>query len=271
MSNFKFFLIAGLTLTTYAFRSIKTTLPRMGSSTLLNANILETAEQDGNFKTLCAAIKAAGLVEALSGPGPLTVFAPSDAAFAKLPSGTVEGLLKDIPALKRILLYHVHLGKMSPTRNGKTIDTLLMGEDDFAKQLTIKVTNWSCESFIWGGHKNPAFVSKMDVICDNGRIHVVDEVLLPYEGNEPPKITFIGARDATGEKTLQTGYYGDMEGSSPNPFDRYRAGEKFEDIVVGDTWVAAANWDFEKKYAKGVPKKWTKNADESVDSVVVKK
>ena len=91
--------------------------------------------------------------------GPYTVFAPSDAAFAKLPPGTVDALLKDIPKLKKILEFHVHSGKMSPTRNGRTLDTILIGEDDFPKQLTVKVTNWTCQSFLFGGQEKPGNVS----------------------------------------------------------------------------------------------------------------
>ncbi|MDH5688061.1 MAG: fasciclin domain-containing protein, partial [Candidatus Bathyarchaeota archaeon] len=75
-------------------------------------NIVETAIEAGSFKTLVTAVKAAGLVETLSGKGPFTVFAPTDEAFAKLPKGTVEGLLKDIPKLKAVLTYHVVPGKV---------------------------------------------------------------------------------------------------------------------------------------------------------------
>ena len=76
------------------------------------ADIVDTAVKAGSFNTLVAAVKAAGLVETLKGTGPFTVFAPSDEAFAKLPAGTVDGLLKDIPKLKQILTYHVVSGKV---------------------------------------------------------------------------------------------------------------------------------------------------------------
>lgn len=76
------------------------------------ADIVDTAVSAGSFKTLAAALTAANLVQTLKGPGPFTVFAPSDAAFAKLPAGTVEALLKDIPALTEILTYHVVPGKL---------------------------------------------------------------------------------------------------------------------------------------------------------------
>ena len=75
-------------------------------------NIVETAIEAGQFTTLVAAVKAAGLVETLSGKGPFTVFAPNDAAFAKLPKGTVEGLLKDKAKLTAVLTYHVVSGKV---------------------------------------------------------------------------------------------------------------------------------------------------------------
>ena len=93
--------------------------------------IVDVAVANGNFKTLVAAVKAAGLAETLSGKGPLTVFAPTDAAFAKLPAGTVDALLKDIPKLKAILTYHVVSGAVMakyvktgtvPTVNGQSLD-----------------------------------------------------------------------------------------------------------------------------------------------------
>jgi uncharacterized surface protein with fasciclin (FAS1) repeats len=77
------------------------------------ADIVDTAVSAGNFKTLVTAVQAAGLVETLKSPGPFTVFAPTDDAFAKLPKGTVESLLKDIPRLKSILTYHVVAGKVT--------------------------------------------------------------------------------------------------------------------------------------------------------------
>ena len=75
-------------------------------------DIVDAAVASGNFNTLVAAVKAAGLVDTLKGPGPFTVFAPTDEAFGKLPAGTVDSLLKDIPKLKNILMFHVAEGKM---------------------------------------------------------------------------------------------------------------------------------------------------------------
>jgi uncharacterized surface protein with fasciclin (FAS1) repeats len=109
----------------------------------------------GTFKTLVAAVTAAGLAPTLSGPGPFTVFAPTDEAFAKLPAGTVEALLKDIPKLTDILTFHVVSGLQRPTRNGRTFDTL--NPKDGGKELSVKVT-LNSESYIWGGQDTPAKV-----------------------------------------------------------------------------------------------------------------
>ena len=145
------------------------------------ANIVETAVSAGTFKTLVAAVTAAGLAPTLSGPGPFTVFAPNDAAFAKLPAGTVDALLKDIPKLASILTYHVVSGSVRPTRNGRSFDTVN------GKEISVKVTVGDpVESFIWGGQENPAKVVAFDVKADNGVIHVIDQVLIPYEGSEAP-------------------------------------------------------------------------------------
>lgn len=136
------------------------------------AGICDTAVAAGNFKTLYAATKAAGLVETLNTKGPFTVFAPTDEAFAKLPEGTVEGLLKDIPKLTDILKYHVVNGAVpaADVAVHKNITTLL-GQD-------VKV-----DAAKWHLHKNvkinDANIIKADVKADNGIIHVIDKVLLP--------------------------------------------------------------------------------------------
>ena len=133
-------------------------------------DIIDTAVAAGTFKTLAAAVTAAGLVATLKGPGPFTVFAPSDDAFAKLPAGTVEGLLKDIPKLKSILTYHVVAGKVMAAdvmkMDGKTAATVN------GAVLTISTA---------GGVKlnSKVNVVKTDIECSNGVIHVIDSVLLP--------------------------------------------------------------------------------------------
>jgi uncharacterized surface protein with fasciclin (FAS1) repeats len=131
------------------------------------ADIVDTAVKAGSFNTLVAAVKAAGLVETLKGKGPFTVFAPSDEAFAKLPAGTVDGLLKDIPQLKKILTYHVVSGKVMAAdvmnlTSAKTVE----GSD-----VKIDTTN--------GVRINSSSVTTPDVAADNGVIHIIDTVLMP--------------------------------------------------------------------------------------------
>jgi len=130
-------------------------------------NIVETAIDAGSFNTLVAAVKAAGLVETLSGKGPFTVFAPTDEAFAKLPEGTVESLLKDKAKLTSILTYHVVSGKVmsKDVMNLKKAKTV-QGQD-------IKIDTKS------GVKVNNANVVKTDIETSNGVIHVIDTVILP--------------------------------------------------------------------------------------------
>jgi uncharacterized surface protein with fasciclin (FAS1) repeats len=130
-------------------------------------DIVETAVNAGSFTTLVAALQAAGLVDALKADGPFTVFAPNDEAFAKLPKGTVESLLKDIPKLKSILLYHVVSGNilsadLSHNMKAKT----LQGE-----KVKIRTKG--------GVRVNEAKVITPDIKTSNGVIHVIDTVLLP--------------------------------------------------------------------------------------------
>ena len=133
-------------------------------------DIVDTAVSAGSFKTLAAALQAAGLVDTLKASGPFTVFAPTDAAFAKLPAGTVESLLKpeNKAQLTAILMYHVVPGRVlaaqvtgmssAPTANGKALAIR-------SEQGMVTV----------GG----ARISKTDIVCSNGVIHVIDTVLLP--------------------------------------------------------------------------------------------
>jgi len=133
-------------------------------------NIIDTAVAAGSFKTLAAALTAAGLVDTLKGAGPFTVFAPTDDAFAKLPEGTVEALLKDVPKLKGILTYHVVSGKVMAadvmTMDGKSAKTVNGAELTIGTQGGVKLN----------GNVN---VTKTDIECTNGVIHVVDSVLMP--------------------------------------------------------------------------------------------
>jgi uncharacterized surface protein with fasciclin (FAS1) repeats len=143
----------------------------------MNNNIVETAVSAGSFKTLVAAVKAAGLVDALSGPGPFTVFAPNDEAFAKLPAGTVEGLLIDLPKLRSILTYHVISGKVTSadvariTSGGQTPNvTTLQGSP-----IKVKMNGMFNKTV----HVNDAKVVSADINASNGIIHVIDKVILP--------------------------------------------------------------------------------------------
>lgn len=131
------------------------------------ADIVDTAVSAGSFNTLVAAVKAAGLVDTLKGAGPFTVFAPSDDAFAKLPAGTVDALLKDIPKLKKILTYHVVSGKVMAAdvvklKSAKTVEG---SEVKIDASSSVKV--------------NDSVVTTPDVAADNGVIHIIDSVLMP--------------------------------------------------------------------------------------------
>jgi transforming growth factor-beta-induced protein len=132
------------------------------------ADIIETAVEAGVFTTLAAALEAAGLIEALQGEGPFTVFAPTDDAFAALPAGTIEALLADIPTLTNILLYHVVDGWVFAA-DVVELDaaTTLLGED-----VTITVENGMV--FI-----NDAQVIITNILTTNGVIHVIDAVIVP--------------------------------------------------------------------------------------------
>jgi len=142
-----------------------------GSVAAHAADIVDTAVKAGQFKTLAAALTAAGLIDTLKGPGPFTVFAPTDAAFAKLPAGTVDSLLKpeNKAQLVKILTYHVVPGKT-------------MSEDLAGKKLeakTVEGSALSIDATKGGVSVNGAKVVTADVVADNGVIHVIDSVVLP--------------------------------------------------------------------------------------------
>jgi uncharacterized surface protein with fasciclin (FAS1) repeats len=133
-------------------------------------DIVDTAVAAGNFKKLAAALQAAGLVDTLKGPGPFTVFAPTDEAFAKLPAGTLQDLLKpeNKQKLISILTYHVVAGKVMASQVIKLHEAKTVNGQD------VKIT-------VNGGKVmvNNANVVKTDIQCTNGVIHVIDTVLLP--------------------------------------------------------------------------------------------
>ena len=144
----------------------------IGSTTSANddyeKDIVETAVAAGSFTTLAAALDAAGLIDTLKGDGPFTVFAPTDEAFAKLPEGTVESLLQDIPTLKQILTYHVVAGMVdaaqvvnldsAKTVNGESLRISVKGDTVMVDDATVVTT---------------------DIMASNGIIHVIDLVILP--------------------------------------------------------------------------------------------
>ena len=150
---------------------MKKTLLAIAVSTLVATNavakdIVDTAVSAGSFTTLATALKAAGLVDTLKGPGPFTVFAPTDAAFAKLPPDQLRALLADKPKLTAVLTYHVVPGVvmskdvrpgMVKTVQGSTLNVTTMG----------------------GVKVNSANVTAVDIVADNGVIHVIDTVVLP--------------------------------------------------------------------------------------------
>jgi uncharacterized surface protein with fasciclin (FAS1) repeats len=133
-------------------------------------DIVDTAVAAGSFKTLAAALQAAGLVETLKGAGPFTVFAPTDAAFAKLPAGTVENLLKpeNRDKLRAILTYHVVAGKVTAA------DVVKMTSGKTVQGSSVKIASSGGKVTI-----DNATVAKADVMASNGVIHVIDTVLMP--------------------------------------------------------------------------------------------
>ncbi len=130
-------------------------------------DVVDTAVAAGSFKTLVAAVQAAGLVETLKGPGPYTVLAPTDEAFAKIPQADLPALMKDKAKLTAVLRYHVLVGNVT------SID--LKGMKDFGtaegRRITIDATK--------GLRINNALVVKADIAASNGVIHVIDTVLIP--------------------------------------------------------------------------------------------
>ena len=146
----------------------------MGSANVRAADmdIVDTAVEAGQFTTLAAALGAAGLVETLKGPGPFTVFAPTDAAFAKLPAGTMENLLKpeNKDQLAAILTYHVVPGTVMAA------DVVKVDEAETVNGQMLNVTVTGDQVMV-----NDATVTATDIAASNGVIHVIDTVVLPPE------------------------------------------------------------------------------------------
>jgi uncharacterized surface protein with fasciclin (FAS1) repeats len=137
------------------------------ATTVSAADIVDTAASAGQFKTLVKAVQAAGLVDTLKGDGPFTVFAPTDAAFAKLPSGTLEALLKDRQKLTQVLTYHVVPGKVTAAQ-------VKPGEVKTVQGQPLRVRADGGAVMV-----NNARVTTTDIMASNGVIHVIDTVVLP--------------------------------------------------------------------------------------------
>jgi uncharacterized surface protein with fasciclin (FAS1) repeats len=132
------------------------------------ADLLETALSAGNFNTLVKAAKAANLLEILKSPGSFTVFAPTDEAFANLPEGTLDSLLEDIPKLQKVVAYHIASGDV------RSDDLLQINEAE-----TLEGSIVAIESADGKIKVNNANILKIDILADNGVIHVIDAVLMP--------------------------------------------------------------------------------------------
>ena len=153
-----------------AFAAVVMTAAFASGAQAQGRDIVDTAVGAGQFKTLAAALQAAGLVETLKGAGPFTVFAPTDAAFAKLPKGTVEELLKpeNKAKLTAILTYHVVAGKVMASdvvkvKNAKTVQGGSINVNAAGGKVKVDASN----------------VVKTDIAASNGVIHVIDTVLMP--------------------------------------------------------------------------------------------
>ena len=145
-------------------------VPMMSADPGKGKDIVDTAVAAGQFKTLATALEAAGLVDTLKGAGPFTVFAPTDEAFAKLPAGTVENLLKpeNKEKLTAILTYHVVPGKVLAA------DVVKMSSAKTVNGQNIRIASGKDGVMV-----DNAKVTKTDIVCSNGVIHVIDSVILP--------------------------------------------------------------------------------------------
>ncbi len=157
-----------------AVAALGVALAAPGAAQAQSQDIVETAVAAGQFTTLAKALGAAGLVETLKGTGPFTVFAPTDAAFAKLPPGALDALLQEPAKLKAVLLYHVVPGKVLAA--------------DVVKLSSVKTVGGpSARIMMHGGAPmiGDASIVETDVAATNGVIHVIDTVLMPPAGGAP--------------------------------------------------------------------------------------
>ena len=175
--------MAAAVLAVTSFTAFAAENPTVGGAAMYaNKNIIQNAVNSPIHKTLVAAVKAAGLVDTLSGPGPFTVFAPTDDAFAKLPAGTVDNLVKpeSHDTLVKILTYHVVAGKITSKQlekmikkgGGKATLKTVQGED-----LTASMSGSNI--ILTDAKGGTATITTADVMQSNGVIHVIDSVLMP--------------------------------------------------------------------------------------------
>jgi transforming growth factor-beta-induced protein len=175
-----------------------------------NTDIVQTAVAAGQFTTLASLLQQAGLVDTLSTGGPFTVFAPTDAAFAKVPKATLDALAADPAKLKAVLLYHVVPGRVTAA----DVVKLTSAKTAEGQSLAIKVTNGSV--FVDG-----AQVTTPDVEASNGVIHVIDSVLIPQQMTTTTPKTIVQTAVAAGSfKTLtsllkKAGLVGALQGKGP--------------------------------------------------------
>jgi len=144
------------------------TIGTHGTALAASKDIVDTAVAAGSFKTLAAALQAADLVDTLKGPGPFTVFAPTDEAFAKIPKADLDALLKDKTALTAVLTYHVVAGKVMAA------DVVKLTQANTLEGSPVKIR-------VVGGKVmvNNANVTATDIAASNGVIHVIDTVIMP--------------------------------------------------------------------------------------------
>ena len=166
-------LVAGCLALATAGAALAQDNPMVGGAPMFaDKTIVENAVNSADHTTLVAAVKAAGLVDTLQGKGPFTVFAPTNDAFAKLPKGTVDALLADIPALTNVLTYHVAAGNLA---SGDVISASSVDTVQGSKAIIRKVGK---NYFI-----NNARIIITDIPADNGVIHVINRVILPPAKN----------------------------------------------------------------------------------------
>jgi uncharacterized surface protein with fasciclin (FAS1) repeats len=256
MSRFTILLLIALVVSVCAFAPSSRRFASV--SALRMADIVDTAVGAGSFKTLAAALGAANLVSTLKGPGPFTVFAPTDAAFAKLPPGTVDSLLKDIPQLTSILTYHVVPGKVLASAVVKL---------DGQKVKTVQGTEVLIGVNSNGVTVDGAKVVQTDITCDNGVIHVIDTVILPKAPFDPKKLPGVsgplGYFDPLG---LAPDNAKDFKKMQENELKHGRVamlafvgilfGEKFG-VLFGDSITGPAIFQYQQ--AEGIFNAWSAN------------